>query len=46
MIKKLKYFNGVMKVGALFVNMVKQRQLETQKRRIYQEIIVQTYKTK
>lgn len=29
MIKKLKYFNGVIKVGALFVNMVKQRQLET-----------------
>lgn len=29
MIKKLKYFNGVIKVGALFGDMVKQRQLET-----------------
>lgn len=35
MIKKLKYFNGVIKVGALFVNMVKQRQLETLRKEGY-----------
>lgn len=32
--KKLKYFSGVIKVGTLFANMEKERQLEIQKRRI------------
>lgn len=35
MIKNLKYFSGVIKVGALFVNEKNERQLETLKKEGY-----------